>query len=557
MSVKHFTALALWKLLLFITAPKYANANVSSASIRPSPSVNASTALLKPTPTVPKLDACEHYQVLSDPTRALSYQSYTSKCDYHLYGWYRFMGQAGNRMQSRCPYAYGPRFRCGSYYQGWLLEAHPSAYEGEVSRTVCFTRTPYNYNCQCDYKKMIKVKRCGSFYVYWLDGTPTCSARYCGAKDPMSSSYCSSNYMRIILNGLYYNASQYETITLRDPGCAASYITRDIVLGSVPNYCGSTRQETKGHIIYTNEVIMKAKQNADMVTRAHDEVIQFSCKYRRDSTVSGSSFLPVSRISGNESSIGSFSFQLEMFRNKLYNSKYYSYPVQVQLRDYLYFQVRANTQDSGLVLLIDQCYSTNTMNRRQSSEYMLINSGCPVDDTVQFHSAAGQRQRQRFSFQAFRYLNNQSAVFIHCLVFLCQNTSRDSRCTSGCPGNNVNNPRFRRDLSNAVGSEKESSKYYLLEVGPVVLDKGKSYNEKQGDENSNTTLMTTVIVLVVGVVGLVIAVTLLLMKMKRARVSPERESNDLGIDNASDEKENANDEEVNRKRGETVMSCKP
>ena len=69
--------------------------------------------------------------------------------------------------------------------------------------------------------------------------------------------------------------------------------------------------------------------------------------------------------------------------------------------------------------------------------------------------------------------------------------------------------------------------------------------------------MTTVIVLVVGVVGLVIAVTLLLMKMKRARVSPERESNDLGIDNASDEKENANDEEVNRKRGETVMSCKP
>ena len=29
---------------------------------------------------------------------------------------------------------------------------------------------------------MIKVKNCGSFYVYWLDGAPTCNLRYCGAK---------------------------------------------------------------------------------------------------------------------------------------------------------------------------------------------------------------------------------------------------------------------------------------------------------------------------------------------------------------------------------------
>ena len=106
--------------------------------------------------------------------------------------------------------------------------------------------------------------------------------------------------MRIDLNRQYYNLSQYETITLRDPACAASYSPGYITLGSVPNYCGSTRQETKGHIIYTNEVIMKAKQNADTVTRDHDEVIQFSCKYERDSAVSGSSFLPVSRIYGNE-----------------------------------------------------------------------------------------------------------------------------------------------------------------------------------------------------------------------------------------------------------------
>ena len=138
---------------------------------------NSSTAMLKPTPTVPNSDACKHYQILSEPTRAFSYKGYTSKCDSHLYGWYRFMGQAGNRMQSSC--SYGPRSRCGSHYQGWLLESHPSVYEGEVSRTVCFTR---QYSCYCRYRKTIKVKNCGSFYVYWLDGVPACNLRYCGAK---------------------------------------------------------------------------------------------------------------------------------------------------------------------------------------------------------------------------------------------------------------------------------------------------------------------------------------------------------------------------------------
>jgi len=525
-------------------------ATTTTSSISFTPILESSSAILKPTPTVPNSDACKHYQILSDPRRALSYnQWYRNKCDNHLYGWYRFMGQAGNRMLNFCPWVYGSGYRCGAYYEGWLLESHPSVYEGEVSRTVCFTR---HHSCSCDYQKIIKVKNCGSFYVYWLDGVPTCNVRYCGDKDSTSRTSCSSNYMRIDLNRQYYNVSHYEKITLRDPVCAASYSPGYITLGSVPNYCGSTRQQTKGHIIYTNEVIMKAKQNSDMITRDHDEVIQFSCKYERDSTVSGSSFLPVSRISGNESSIGSFSFYLEMFRSKLYNSRYYSYPVRVQLRDYLYFQVRASTQDSGLVLLVDQCYSTNTMNRQHSSKFMLINNGCPVEDTVQFHSTVGQHQR--FSLQAFRYLTNQSAVFMHCLVFLCQNASRDSRCTSGCPGNNVNNPRFRRDLSNGAESEKKSSsQYYLLEAGPVVLDKGKSYNDKQGGDNSNSALMTTVIVLVVGVFGLVVAVALLFMKMKRNSGNPEREGKELGIDNAPNGKHYVNDDEGDGKKGETVM----
>ena len=66
---------------------------------------------------------------------------------------------------------------------------------------------------------------------------------------------------------------------------------------------------------------------------------------------------------------------------------------------------------------------------------------------------------------------------------LCQNTSRDFRCTSGCTGNNINRARFRRDLSDDYGDyEKSYSQYYLLEAGPVVLDEGTASTDKQGKD---------------------------------------------------------------------------
>ena len=118
--------------------------------------------------------------------------------------------------------------------------------------------------------------------------------------DSMSKVSCSSNYMRIDLDRKYYDTSLYQSITLRDKTCTASYGSSFISLGSVPNYCGSTRHETKNHIIYTNEVILTAKQTSDMITRDHDEVIQFSCKFEKKGYVSGASYLPVSKITGNE-----------------------------------------------------------------------------------------------------------------------------------------------------------------------------------------------------------------------------------------------------------------
>ena len=114
---------------------------------------------------------CRNYGSLNSGTRRTSYYAYRGYCDDNLGpGWFRFQGSAGSRMATSCP----SFKRCGSYYSGWLSGGHPTVADGQVTRTVYF-------NCgSCyHYPTSIKVRNCGSYYVYYLSGTPTCNLRYC------------------------------------------------------------------------------------------------------------------------------------------------------------------------------------------------------------------------------------------------------------------------------------------------------------------------------------------------------------------------------------------
>ena len=116
---------------------------------------------------------CRNYASLNSGSRRASYYGYRGYCDSNLGpGWFRFQGSAGTRMATSCT-SYK---RCGTYYTGWLYGGHPSVADAQVTRTVYFN-TGYCYG----YSRNIKVRNCGSFYVYYLNGTPTCNARYCGS----------------------------------------------------------------------------------------------------------------------------------------------------------------------------------------------------------------------------------------------------------------------------------------------------------------------------------------------------------------------------------------
>ena len=117
---------------------------------------------------------CQTYQILNSGTRKITYTTYHGYCDHSIsQRWYRFEGAAGTRMPTSCT----PDWKCGTHGTSWLTNGHPSVGDGEVTRRVCFS---WSGNC-CSYSVFfIKVRNCGSYYVYYLISTNGCNFRYCG-----------------------------------------------------------------------------------------------------------------------------------------------------------------------------------------------------------------------------------------------------------------------------------------------------------------------------------------------------------------------------------------
>ena len=116
---------------------------------------------------------CSNHYYLEEFNRGMDAYYGGYQCDNNLqFGWYRFRGAAGTQMPTSCVV----RYRCGMNAPGWLNGAHPSVADGIVHATVCFS---YYYGC-CQWRRSIRVRNCGGFYVYELGPTPHCNLRYCG-----------------------------------------------------------------------------------------------------------------------------------------------------------------------------------------------------------------------------------------------------------------------------------------------------------------------------------------------------------------------------------------
>jgi len=482
-------------------------------------------------------EPCQQYQLLTESTRIASYRSRTNDyCDRYMNGWYRFWGEAGNRMLEKCPIVDSQKlFPCGAYFHGWLNATNPVPLDGTVNRTMCFSDLT-SCNCRRGLARRIQMRNCGNYFVYKLynlndicSGDIAENARYCGMRDKDAYQVtCSANYMRIDLDRRYYNSSTYKSITLLNPRCKHTLSYDYITLGCIPGACQSEKKETATEIVYINAVRLVKHFGSGQISRDNDETIRFQCSYKKDALLAnGASFDPVGDISISLKGFGNFSFHFNTYRTNAFKDSVTKFPLKLKLRDWLYFEVNATVQDSSLALLIERCYSTPTMNPDEPSKYDLINERCSVDITTSFIPATGLRRR--FSMQVFRY-ENTTTVYIHCLVFLCRKNSTDSRCRSGCSGNNINS-RKRRALEDSGNAQHTG--FYKLDSGNILLDAPAAPPKKE-NEGSGKSIPTTTLMFggLAGLVLILIVIVVVLVLRRRAPPPPNGNHNkEIGMDN--------------------------
>ena len=142
-----------------------------------------------------------------------------------------------------------------------------------------------------------------------------------------------------------------------------------------------------GYIVFSNTIKTKVIPVAPGVgfTRNRHVEVPIEC-YMEQSGTDFSSFHPEkSQIIYREEGFGKFSFQLQLYKNKEYVSQYPpdAYPVEVHLKERLYFEAKVSAQD-WLELFIDTCVATQTMNPHTTPQFKFIHEGWEVFISIIF-----------------------------------------------------------------------------------------------------------------------------------------------------------------------------
>ncbi|EDO37019.1 predicted protein [Nematostella vectensis] len=254
---------------------------------------------------------------------------------------------------------------------------------------------------------------------------------------------CGVHDMRIDIPKALIHNLHHEHLRLNDDKCGATSNATHYSLRTQLTGCGTTSRQIKDFIVYSNKAsCMQVSEAADEDTSKIGRVlpgevqIPFCCYYHNREIVHAVGFGPRSRevyikVKGR----GQLKLKLDFYKGQRFRSAYTwdDYPVNVHLRQRLFFEVSLETKEKDLAVFADNCCSTPTRDHEQSRylRHTFLHNGCPVDKTVRFHKSP-RKTKERFSLEAFKFLGDHPFVFIHCHVIVCNANDPNSRCAKGC-----------------------------------------------------------------------------------------------------------------------------
>ncbi|CAM4592007.1 unnamed protein product [Lepidochelys olivacea] len=338
--------------------------------------------------------------------------------------------------------------------------------------------------------------------------------------DQNTTLLCLPEYMRAVVNRAYLHSQGYAAwdVSLNDPYCKP-IVTPNYVIFNIPyNGCGTRREGNNNTITYSN--LIKAISSGYIIKRQKDLHLHINCKMLQNRWIE-IIYVAEDVTEVNETQYGRYDVNISFYESPSFSWPVYDSPYYVDLNQNLFLQASIHSSDPNLVLFLDTCVASPDPNDFTTVTYDIMKSGCVRDPTYRTYYSS-YSSTIRFKFNAFKFINQYSSVYLQFKMVVCRVYDYSSRCYQGCI------TRSKRDTS----SYQEEVD---VVVGPIQLRKDGTknrnaeldYSEHQEDVDSRGSLTATAgyshaPFIVTGVVLAAVIFTLvgLLLKSKLRRPIP-------------------------------------
>ncbi|XP_010784220.1 transforming growth factor beta receptor type 3 [Notothenia coriiceps] len=302
---------------------------------------------------------------------------------------------------------------------------------------------------------------------------------------------------------LQANGFAHANLTLQDPACKATVNATHYTLETPLTGCLTTVYPMQGSpmALHINSVLISHAETKDgsggpldyedleagdmlfprdpvelnrrfTEPTEHQSVIGFNCTYRKNQET-----LPRIVPGPGRHPVSNMTFKMELY-NKLpiHNPSRQAFYT-VSQKEQVFVEVTSAATDPELGFTIVTCFISPNSNPTVPSDYTLIETVCPTDDSVTYYPQRGfpvphtQAEKQSFSF-TFNSQFNLSLLFLHCDMSLCSKSSQRNQRMPPClqPSDSCDSPSVENILSMVMHS-KTSTK-------PLVVVDGSGPSEE-------------------------------------------------------------------------------
>ncbi|XP_051779476.1 ZP domain-containing protein-like [Erpetoichthys calabaricus] len=163
---------------------------------------------------------------------------------------------------------------------------------------------------------------------------------------------------------------------LNDPTCTVTSNSSHLIASLSLNSCGTQIQDNGTAIIFQNEISTFDYPN-QIISRANQVEIPFSCAYPNTGQASASFSPHKSNYKFYEAGFGTFTFLFEFYDSSDFTSIIdpSEYPLKVELRQMLYMGISVKSSLENIKLFVDTCRSTPHDDPNDSIYYDIISNG--------------------------------------------------------------------------------------------------------------------------------------------------------------------------------------